>query len=231
MLDLPAASLVARGLPPEFQAQPPIARPPFSPRRLIAPGALIYTEGAERSPILRLKDGCVVLTQSLDGKRRQILDVIGPGRLFGLAHGKTNHCSAEACTYSEIEAVDPQRERLNVEDALLHSLKRAQKHATLLGRKTTMEKIAAAIADLALQFGRPGFVGSRRAETFHLYLTRSDLGDWLGLTIETVSRYLNQLKRGGIIDFSDPQIVSILDADKLAALAGGGAVDGTLCIA
>lgn len=223
MLDLPAASLAARGLPPEFQAQPPVARPPFIPRRLVGPGALIYAEGTERSPILRLKNGCVVLTQSPDGKRRQILDVIGPGRLFGLAYGKTNHCCAEACTYSEIEVVDPQRERIDVENALLHSLKRAQDHATLLGRKTTTEKIAAAIADLARQFGRSGLTGNHRTRTFHLHLTRSDLGDWLGLTIETVSRYLNQLKRSGIIDFSDPQIVSILNPDRLAALADGSA--------
>lgn len=222
MLDISTPTVVAHALPPVFHAFPKMRALPEPQRsRLISPGTTIYAEGTARAPLYKLLDGCVTLTQSLGAGRRQILDVIGPGRLFGLAHGTVNHCSAEARAYSEIEPVGHGMARVDIEQALLETLRRAQGHATLLGRKTAMEKVATAVVDLARQFERPCGKERRRTITFSLHLTRADLGDWLGLTVETVSRYLNQLKRDGIIDFSHPEIVSILDPRKLNALAVG----------
>ena len=57
--------------------------------------------------------------------------------------------------------------------------------------------------------------------TFTLYLTRADLADWLGLTLETVSRCLNAFKRDSVIAFDHPEVVTVKDMGLLAALAGG----------
>ncbi|MCY1249542.1 Transcriptional activator protein Anr [compost metagenome] len=95
-----------------------------------------------------------------------------------------------------------------------------QAHATLLGRKTATEKVATALIDLAGQFAWRGRAASTTRFSFNLYLSRADLADWLGLTVETVSRCLNRFKRDGLIDFNHPKTVRILDEQQLRAMAG-----------
>ena len=76
--------------------------------------------------------------------------------------------------------------------------------------KTAPERVASALIDLALQFGRPARDRKRGAVTFHLYPTRGDLADWLGLTIETVSRAMTRLKRQGLIRLPATSKVALL---------------------
>ncbi|RDL47632.1 Nitrogen fixation regulation protein FixK [Ensifer sp. M14] len=217
----------ALALPPDFAGLP---LTPFVKRnRLFSPGATIYAQEDIAPPIYRLLDGCVALTHLLSDGRRQILDIVGPGRLFGFALGGSNHCGAQALTFSQAESPWQKIDQSALDQALLRMLGRAYSHVTLLGRKTAMEKVASAVCDLAGEFKRPMRKSQRGVLTFNLYLTRADLGDWLGLTIETVSRCLNQLKRDRIIDFSHPEIVRILDIETLQALAAGRYVDAGIC--
>ena len=85
----------------------------------------------------------------------------------------------------------------------------------------------AALIDLALQFGRPARDRKRGAVTFHLYPTRGDLADWLGLTIETVSRQISALKRDGVITLEGNRRVTVPDFHRLV-LESGDDSDGGL---
>lgn len=221
MLNITMPVEAALALPPNF------AGLPFSPsfvgrRRLFSPRTTIYDQDETAVPIYRLVDGCVALTHSLRDGRRQILDIIGPGRLFGLVFHEDNHCGAQALTFSQVESLGRTVDHAILDQALVQMLNRAHSLATLLGRKTAMERVSSAVFDLAQQFKRASRNPQRGAPTFNLHLTRADLGDWLGLTIETVSRCLNQLKRDKVIDFSHPEIVRVLDTDRLQAMAAGG---------
>ncbi|MDI6836239.1 MAG: helix-turn-helix domain-containing protein [Rhizobiaceae bacterium] len=218
MLNISVPKEAARVAPPELVL--PFPRQARSTQsRVISPGTTIYFEGFRRSPAYRLVDGCVAISQTLRDGRRQIVDILGPGRLFGLSLGDSNACSAESLTYTHIEQLDDSLAPSETQQEVHLMLRRAQAHATLLGRKTAMEKVASAVLDLSCQFARPSRSSKRRRVTFTLYLTRADLADWLGLTVETVSRCLNQLKRGALIDFTHPEIVTILDRDALLEIA------------
>ena len=75
--------------------------------------------------------------------------------------------------------------------AMMRSLERAQDHILMLGRKSALEKIATFLIDLAER--------SPDGDHVELPMSRTDIADYLGLTIETVSRSLTQLEREGII--------------------------------
>ncbi|GAA4158954.1 Crp/Fnr family transcriptional regulator [Shinella granuli] len=188
--------------------------------RLVTPGTNIILQGIRRDATVRIVEGCICLFHQLADGRRQILDVLGAGRVFGNALAYTTRYSAVALTFTHLETIDVDAERDGVEDELRLMLHRSHAHAILLGRKTAAEKVATALLDLAQQFARRSS-DAANTTTFTLYLTRADLADWLGLTLETVSRCLNSFKRDGLIAFKHPEIITIVDEDALHLLAAG----------
>lgn len=186
-------------------------------------GTIVPLRGVAAGEAFRILSGCVMLSQLLSDGRRQILDILGPGRLLHGSVTDLSDCSAETLSTTHLERrklLDPLGNTEFVEAALL-MLRRSQHHATLLGRKTALERVAYAVLDLADQFGAR-VRGLAYAEViFRLYLTRNDLADWLGLTGETVSRCLNALKRQDIIAFDTPEIVTIKNLKELEQAAGG----------
>lgn len=187
--------------------------------RFLGTGVSLFPEGAFRAETVRIVEGCVCLYQPLADGRRQILDVLGPGRLMGPVLADLGRCDVMTLTRTCLKAIDPAREALCITEALQQSLRRSQAHALLLGRKTVTERIATALLDLAWQFSHGSPV--RGGVTFSLYLTRADLADWLGLTLATVSRCLSALKRHGLIAYDHPKVVTILNREALEALALG----------
>ncbi|WP_246745815.1 helix-turn-helix domain-containing protein [Ciceribacter sp. L1K22] len=194
--------------------------------RLVSPRTTILLQGLNRKATYRILDGCVALYQLLADGRKQILDILGPGRLLGA--GVTDHfqCGAETLAFTHIEELgtDESGAAIDAHRQLQLLLVRSLSHATLLGRKTAPEKVASALVDLSQQFARRPKGSGRRAVTFTLHLTRADLADWLGLTLETVSRQLNGLKRSRVIDFRTPELITIKDPDRLAAIANGQSI-------
>ena len=183
--------------------------------------SLLIREGDTSDAVFRLVDGCVALSQMLPDGRRQIIDVLGPGRLFALPLDGPALCAAETLALSEVDRLELKTGSPDEMDRELRvMITRAQMHATLLGRKTAMEKVASAVLDLARQFARPSRHRRVARETFTLHLTRADLADWLGLTVETVSRCLNQMKRAGLLDFRPTEIVTLLDRPAIMVAAG-----------
>ncbi|MFM2279888.1 MAG: hypothetical protein RLZZ444_2119 [Pseudomonadota bacterium] len=178
----------------------------------------------EAGGFYRLTSGCLALSQYLPDGRRQIVDFVGPGRLFGFCAFGPNGTIAESLTISTFERIAADGGD-NLQDELSAMLWRMQNHALLLGRKTAMERVASAMLDLSRQFARPG--RARLQMAFTLYPTRADLADWLGLTVETVSRCLNAMKRDRLIDFTRPELVTIRDMPRLLEASGATAVTKT----
>lgn len=219
MLSVPLAGLPTTELPNGISAQFGYPRTSYNPSVSLAPRTgLSHTGGLS---FLEITDGCVALYRSLSDGRRQILDILGPGRILGPGIADAHACSSIAITHTRLEPVTADwrnADRLSAEIRIM--LQRSMDHAILLGRKTAPERVATALLDLAAQFAKPSSRPTH-AISFILHLTRADLADWLGLTLETVSRCLNSFKRSGLIHFRSPGLVSITDPNSLTALAAG----------
>jgi CRP/FNR family transcriptional regulator len=99
----------------------------------------------------------------------------------------------------------------------LAELDRTRGWMLLLARKSAEEKVATFVLDMSARLAEPGSVPLAR---FDLPFSRQQIGDVLGLTIETVSRQMTKLKRDGVIDLPTRRAVAILERAELQAIAG-----------
>jgi CRP/FNR family transcriptional regulator, anaerobic regulatory protein len=110
----------------------------------------------------------------------------------------------------------------------LDELDAAREWMLLLGRKTAREKIASMITIIAR---REAALQSRKPKgmlTVDLPLTREEMADYLGLTLETVSRQISALKKDGVISLEGNRHISIPDLDRLLEEAGDDSDGGML---
>jgi CRP/FNR family transcriptional regulator len=90
----------------------------------------------------------------------------------------------------------------------------------LLGKKTATERIATLLLEMSIRLSETGCsVEQNDLNVFALPLDRQQMGDVLGLTIETVSRQLSRLKADGVIGLPDRRMVSIQDRRRLQDLS------------
>jgi CRP-like cAMP-binding protein len=182
-----------------------------------------FFEGDRESHIYRIEAGFMRLYRLLANGRRQIVgfrcadDVIGIG-----SHGK-QFCSAEAVTPATLRSLplsvvhrrireEPlyQSEYLNL---LTNELAEARQQLAMLNNRSASERVAAFIADHSRR--------SRRSDRVELQVSRNDIADFLGLTIETVSRTLTRLRNQHVIETTRAQSIVIVDFDRLEDLANG----------
>jgi CRP/FNR family transcriptional regulator len=97
-----------------------------------------------------------------------------------------------------------------------NELAQAQDHLMVLGRKTASERIATVLLKLVDRIGKQGNSGC----ALDLPMTRSDLADYTGLTTETVSRTLSQMKKQGVINTAGVRALHIPRVDTLAGYSG-----------
>jgi CRP/FNR family nitrogen fixation transcriptional regulator len=184
-------------------------------------GEEIYGEQEPAEFVYRLVSGVVRTCKNLSDGRRQIADFLLPGEVFGLETGEEHALSAEAVGDAVVCAM---RRRILVERAghdcelarrlwvmSLRDLNRSQAHMLLLGRKGALERLAWFLLDM----GRRLPVG----EELLLPMSRQDIADYLGLTIETVSRAITQLIEDGLIELNGCRRVTLSDRAALEALA------------
>jgi CRP/FNR family nitrogen fixation transcriptional regulator len=179
----------------------------------------IYAQDDEADFVYRVVSGSVRTTLLMSDGRRQIGEFYYPGDIFGLEPGPAHRYSAEALCdgvvlvlkRSALKAAGADADlQAAIWDAMTRELERAQEHVLLLGRKTACEKVASFLSDLSHR--RPG------AE-LDLPMSRQDMADYLGLTIETVSRMLSQLQNNAILEFAGCRHVRIKNPAALARLA------------
>lgn len=181
----------------------------------------VFAEEEEADFVYKVISGAVRDVRILSDGRRQIGAFHLPGEVFGLECGETHLYSAEAVVESQVALV----RRCALDKAAQADagaarrlwgltsadLMRLQEHMVLLGRKTAQERVAAFLASLAERQRAEGGV-------LDLPMSRSDIADHLGLTIETVSRTFTQLEREHAIALPSARRVQLLKslAGKLA---------------
>ena len=187
-------------------------------------GTSIAMQGEPAASVYNLTGGTVRLCRLLPDGRRQIVGFLLPGDFLGLSLNDRHAFSAEAlepvraCRFGRdafTTLVDDKPHLLRrLHQAATHELTVAQDHMVLLGRRTAEEKVGTFVAGLRDRMVRLG--GS--AVTIPLAMTRQDIADYLGLTIETVSRTISKLARDRVL-LVVPGGVRIIDGARLEALA------------
>jgi CRP/FNR family nitrogen fixation transcriptional regulator len=187
-------------------------------RAVFARDAEIYAQDDEVEFIYLLLRGVVRTSRLAPDGRRQVGDFYHPGDVFGLEPGPDHQFSAEALSECEVQVLRRSTVRAFAGDAELDraileatraELQRAQEHVMLLGRKTAREKVAAFLKGLA----------AGAARDIDLPMGRQDMADYLGLTIETVSRTLTQLQGDRVVEFPSFRRFRVTNWDVLGALA------------
>ncbi len=188
---------------------------------------VLFNEGDDARSCYRIVSGAIRIVKIMADGRRYVVDFLLAGDFVGFDSAETHEFTAEAITDSVLVRFAQPRVDASLEQnphrsrhLLKHALQRlaaAQHQMLLLGRMTAMERIATFLLNLE----RRTRVGTAGIRAISLAMTRADIADHLGLTLETVSRMLNQLKRQGIIDLPHPQRICILKPVELRALAVG----------
>lgn len=164
-------------------------------------GEEIYAQDEDADLIYRVVRGSIRTTHLQSDGRRQIGDFYYEGDIIGVEVGEVHRFSAEALTDCDVLALrragstayEPGRVQQMIWAATATELRRTQSHMLLLGRATACERVARFLMDIAERF---------RGEFVILPMSRQDMADYLGLTIETISRMLGRLQADGVIEFS-----------------------------
>ena len=167
--------------------------------------------------VYEVVSGAVRTYKLLSDGRRQIGAFHLPGDVFGLESGPTHRLTAEAIVDTTVRPV----KRSNLEKAAgtdvrvarelwaitAGELKHAEDHMLLLGQKSAMEKVANFLLEMDRRLAVAGLMA--------LPMCRRDIGDYLGLTLETVSRALSQLQAKGIVGLSGGRQIVIRNRQHL----------------
>ena len=183
--------------------------------------AEIYAEGETSGYVYKVLSGVVRVSKLLPDGRRQISAFHLPGEMFGFEAGEVHYASAEAVTPAKVIAfkwdglLDVGSKQIGVVREFLSlavmGLRRTQDHLLLLGRKNALERLAAFLLQMDARSGSNHIVD--------LAMPRHDIADYLGLTLETVSRMFAELKEAGAIKLELARRVHLLDAAKLKAMS------------
>lgn len=198
-------ALATSGLAPVLNAGPVPnlgLRQEAGSRRRFEAEEEIYAEGDRAAHFYKVVSGAVRSYKLLDDGRRQISGFHLPGDIFGVEAGDEHRFGAEAVTDTTLTvhrrgdrdalARDGGALAREVVAAVMHALERAQEHMMLLGRKSAKERIASFLLGLAKR--------TESVSAVELPMSRADIADHLGLTVESVSRALTQLERAGVIE-------------------------------
>jgi CRP/FNR family transcriptional regulator len=188
----------------------------------------IFEEAQPADFVFNVTAGAVKLYKLLPDGRRQVTGFLFPGDFLGLVHNDSYAYSAEALTATtlcrfprrKLEALLDELPKL--EQRLLgiasHELAAAQDQIMLLGRKSARERVVSfllMLSDAAVRRGGAGDIVS-------IAMGRSDIADYLGLTIETVSRVFTELKTQGLVRLLSEKRAQLLKPRALREIAIGG---------
>jgi CRP/FNR family nitrogen fixation transcriptional regulator len=177
----------------------------------------IYGESEPSEYVYQVVRGAVRTYKLLNDGRRQIGAFHLAGDVFGLEPGSTHRLTAEAIADTTVRLVKRRsleaaagsnvRVAHNLWTMTAGDLRHAEDHMLLLGRKTALEKVATFLLEMDRRLAKTGMMA--------LPMCRRDIGDYLGLTLETVSRALSQLNDQGILVFSSARQIVLRDRERL----------------
>ena len=203
----------------------------ISRQKIIKAGDTIVSDTEQVDFFANVISGVVKLTKTMADGREQIVGLLFPSDFLGRAYRAHHTYFAEAATdvslccfphdgFEHLLKKFPDLEH-RLFSSTLDELDSAREWMLLLGRKTAEEKVANFLLMLAKR-SRLQECGDCKSEkiSFELPLTRMDIADYLGLTIETVSRQLSKLKKRSIITLLDNRHIEIDGLQNLAEAAG-----------
>jgi CRP/FNR family transcriptional regulator, nitrogen fixation regulation protein len=180
----------------------------------------IYAEGDDAALFFKVASGVVRTCSFLSDGRRQIDAFYSRGNVFGIELGAEHSLSAETVCDStvisyrrrDLQALVANSEGFSQQlfSYAMQRLALAQRHAVLLGRRCAVEKLAAFLIDWA------GY--SPEGNVLTLEMPRRDIADYLGLTIETVSRTFAHLEDKALIALPTARRIWLRDLEGLRNL-------------
>src|SRR4051812_5668296 len=187
-----------------------------------AKGTEIFGEKEPADYVYQVTSGAVRSYKLLSDGRRQIGAFHLVGDTFGLEIGTDHRFTAEAVVDTTVRLMKRRSLELvaqsdvmvahNLLSMTANNLRHAEDHMLLLGRKTSLERVAAFLIEMDRRSTAAGILA--------LPMCRRDIADYLGLTLETVSRALSRLHDLGTLGFvgNNQRQIVLLDREKLASL-------------
>jgi CRP/FNR family transcriptional regulator, nitrogen fixation regulation protein len=185
-------------------------------------GSEIFGEKEPADYVYQVMTGAVRSYKLLSDGRRQIGAFHLVGDIFGLEIGTEHRFTAEAVVDTSVRLINRRSLEVVAESDIVvarnllsmttNNLRHAEDHMLLLGRKTSLERVAAFLIEMDKRLTAAGILA--------LPMCRRDIADYLGLTLETVSRALSRLHDLGILGFigNNQRQIVLLDRAKLASL-------------
>lgn len=185
-------------------------------------GTEVFGEGEETEYVYQITSGAVRTYKLLADGRRQINSFHLPGDMFGLENGAIHRFTAEAIVETRVRItrrrslLDTMRDRergvAKVISLVTQNLQHAENHMLLLGRKTALERVAAFLLEMDERLSQP--------DVMILPMSRRDIADYLGLTLETVSRAFSILRDERMLQFDGPtqRRIALTDRGRLGGL-------------
>jgi CRP/FNR family transcriptional regulator len=188
---------------------------------------LLFAEGDAISHLYRIETGAIALYKVLADGRRQVMGFAYPGDLIGLGFSGEHAMNAQAVKPTRVRclpiaslrqsaAKDPML-GFKLYEAVARELAATRDLMLTTGQRSAMERVAGFL----LAFSRRNARNGQDPASFELPMTRTDIGDFLGLTIETVSRTFTKLRLLGLIELPHCNQVRLLDIGELKSLADG----------
>jgi CRP/FNR family transcriptional regulator, nitrogen fixation regulation protein len=185
-------------------------------------GSEVFGEKEPADYVYQVMTGAVRSYKLLSDGRRQIGAFHLVGDIFGLEIGTDHRFTAEAIVDTTVRLMKRRSLECVAESDVVvarnllsmttSNLRHAEDHMLLLGRKTSLERVAAFLIEMDKRLTAAGILA--------LPMCRRDIADYLGLTLETVSRALSRLHDVGILGFigNNQRQIVLLDREKLASL-------------
>lgn len=203
--------------------------------RTFEAGQTIAWTGDKLDFVATVVSGIATLSQTLEDGRTQMVGLLLPSDFMGrpgremASYDVTATTEVVMCCFRRRPFEDLMRSTPHIAQRLLEmtldELDAAREWMLLLGRKTAREKIASLLAIIARRDASLKVSEANGSLEFDLPLTREAMADYLGLTLETVSRQVSALKREGVIELAGKRHISVPDFDRLM-LETGDDTDG-----
>ena len=218
-------------IPTEYSATAPIASFASTSSRKttearLKAGSYLFFEGDNVDWLHQVTSGVLRLTRLLEDGRRQVIAFGYPGDIVGFPSDGLHHTDCEALVETRLQPYrrsalensedDPQLHKQLLQ-AALREISGMQDHFMMLGRKSAAEKVASFLCVLVDRVGE-NISGFQQVE---LPMSRGDIADFLGLTTETISRTLTQMRKNGIIEIENIHTVKILRPSALLEMSLG----------
>jgi len=203
--------------------------------RRFAAGQHIMWAGEPLHTVGTVVSGAALLSLSLPDGRRQMVGLLLPSDLNGRPSRETvpydvvaatdiTLCAFRRADFARLAAQFPRLgERLT--KMTLDELDAAREWMLLLGRKNARERLASLLVTMARRHAAINHLVPHNGMRFPLYISREAIADYLGLTIETVSRQISALRRDRLVVLDDARTVMVPDFERLVSESGEGALE------